>query len=189
MQEVKMEIEIKIHNWIINRPISNTLIILKAYYKTVKDSFHNIAPMAVLTLNITHHRANQMALSPSSTTMMEPTTLRTWCRDSKIIQIFMMPTQVTFFKNKWIPLGLEVLELLTGLHLDRSNTVITIKLVVVLTIWGLTTIMGHNPLNRIKASESMLRTDALDQRSLKHPKIMEICSLFNKQTVWKTVHK
>ena len=162
---------------------------MKAYYKTVKDSFHNIAPMAVLILNITHHKASQMAPSPNSTTMMEPTTLRTWCRDFKIIQTFMMPIQVTFFKNKWIPLGLEVFELLTGLHLDRSNTVITIKLVVVLTIWGLTTIMGHNHLNRIRASAWMLRTDVPDQRSLKHPKIMEICSLFNKQIVWKTVHK
>lgn len=84
---VRVVTEVKTRSLIIN----HIQIILKVYYKTVKDSFHNI-PTAVLTT---------MVLCPSSITMRTGQTIsRVSSRGFRITLTFMMRTQVTFFRSK-----------------------------------------------------------------------------------------
>lgn len=165
IMEARVEIEIKILSWI-NR-INHTLIILMDYYKTVKDSFHNIIPRLVLILNITPSkiRVQITALSRNLTTMVGPTILRTWSRGFRTTLTFMTLILAICFKSKWIHQDLEVLGRLMEHHLERKIITVTItKLGASLTTWVPISSTGLNLLNPTRASGSMLRIDAPDQR-------------------------
>ena len=140
---VRVVTEVKTRSLIIN----HIQIILKVYYKTVKDSFHNI-PTAVLTT---------MVLCPSSTTMRTGQTIsRVSSRGFRITLTFMMRTQVTFFRSKWTLRDLEGLELLMGLHqAPKTITATTNGKGPVLTTWARTIIMGLKALNLTKVLGSM----------------------------------
>lgn len=174
---VRVVTEAKTRSLIIN----HIQIILKVYYKTVKDSFLNI-PTAVPTTTV---------LCPSSTTMRTgQTTSRVLSKGSRITLISMMRTQVTFFRSKWILPDLEGLGLLMGPHQAlKTIRATTNGKVLVLTTWARTIITDLRALNPTKVLGSMWRIDEPDQKLWKLLKIMETCSLFNRQTVWKIVHK
>ena len=176
MEVVRVEIEVKTRSLIIN----HIQIILKDYYKTLKDSFLNTPTPLPTTAPFPN----------STTTRMGPRTSSLWSRGSKTTPTSTMPTHLTSYKSRWTPRDSVGSGPLMGHLLARkTNTVTTSGKASAPAIWDPATITDHKAHNPTKVSGSMLRIDAPDQRLWKRHRTMETCSLFNRRIAWRIVHK